>query len=129
MRTTIRTRLARSLSLGTGPGLALALVVAWTAGCGGTDTMPGTMDAGRDAGTSDGSVGVDSSRDAAATPDGSAPVDAPLDVGSDSGCAADEMLCGSACVRVLDNAMHCGSCGNVCGGTTPLCAGSTCVAT
>jgi hypothetical protein len=52
-------------------------------------------------------------------PDGGAP-----DAG---GCGAGQMLCGTICVSITDNPQHCGSCGNVCGGTMPLCVGTYCV--
>jgi hypothetical protein len=42
------------------------------------------------------------------------------------GCAPGTTPCGNACVNLKTNSTHCGSCGNTCPASQPVCTGGQC---
>jgi hypothetical protein len=48
---------------------------------------------------------------------------------SNNQCGAGMAMCGVSCIDVTADTNNCGSCGNVCSGTTPFCVDSACAAT
>lgn len=89
-----------------------------------TDGSLDVVDAGVDAAI------VDTGVDGVAT-DGVSPPDAPSDSGvdtrADSGvCGPSQMRCDESCVSLQSDPNHCGSCGNRCGASSPVCSGGNC---